>query len=283
MIPVLVLFPLCLLLRRWRVALLLLPILVLFFFSYGRFLLPRAGVEEATSSLSVLTFNIQSPEQEIDAMVDIIRDVNADVVAIQELNSSMADALEDRLGETYPHQALHPRDGDNAGQGVLSRFPIVHDEYWRNDFLEEKLGHQRVDVDWSESLFTLFNTHPLPAYASDRGFNASNHTQELTELLDRAANVSTPVILAGDFNMTDAFDMYRRFTESYTDAYAAVGRVGFGFTFPYMSGNPIPPLMRIDYVFYDTTFEGVEASVWSESGGSDHLPLLVRLVSSGDD
>jgi endonuclease/exonuclease/phosphatase (EEP) superfamily protein YafD len=266
MFPVLVLFPLCLLLRRWRVVLLLLPVLILFFFAYGRFLLPRVDVDGDGSSLRVLTFNIQAPEQEIDPILDVIRDVNADVVAIQELNSAVAGALENQLSETYPHQALHPRDQDNAGQGVLSRFPIVDDEYWRNDFLEEKLGHQRI-----------------PPYAPDRGFNADNHTQELIELLDRAANVSNPVILTGDFNMTDAFDMYHRITETYSDAYAAVGTIGFGFTLPRVSRSPLPPLFRIDYVFYDRAFVGVEAHVWSESGGSDHLPVLVRLVLNGED
>ena len=282
MFPVLVLFPLCLLLRRWRAVLLLLPVLTLFLFTYGRFLLPRTG-EGTGSSFGVLTFNIQSPEQEVDSILGVIRDVDADIVAIQELNSLVARAIEDQLSETYPYQALHPRDEDNAGQGVLSRFPVVDDEYWRNDFLEEKLGHQRVDLDWNGTLFTLFNTHPLPPYAPDRGFNADFHTAELTELLDRASNASNPVILVGDFNMTDAFDMYHTMTETYTDSYAAVGNVGFGFTLPRLSRNPLPPLLRIDYVFYDRAFEGVEASVWSESGGSDHLPVFVRLVLNRDE
>ncbi|MDX2139325.1 MAG: hypothetical protein SF123_14665 [Chloroflexota bacterium] len=78
--------------------------------------------------------------------------------------------------------------------------------------------------------------------------------------------------------MTEAFDLYQIITDRYTDAFAAVGEVGFGFTFPHITRRPLPPVLRLDYVFYDSHFRGIDARVWSDSGSSDHLPVLVRLA-----
>ena len=47
----------------------------------------------------------------------------ADIIALQEVGSSQAAALETSLLDDYPHRALHP-DG-LAGIGLLSRYPIA--------------------------------------------------------------------------------------------------------------------------------------------------------------
>lgn len=269
-------FPLCVLFRRWRGALLLVPLLILFVIAYGRLFVPRAQAGEGDLARSIMTFNIQAPEDAIGSIIAVIRDSGADIVAVQELTSRAAARFDAELAELYPYQALHPRDNDNAGQGVLSRMPILDDEYWRLESLDTKLGHQRVVVDWDGTPVTLFNTHPVPPL-TQRGFSTVNHTIELTDVLNRAEAVDGPVVIVGDFNMSEAFDLYQRFTERYTDAYAEVGQVGFGFTFP--QGRFLPfPIVRLDYVFYDAAFRGVEARVWPDSGGSDHLPVLARLI-----
>lgn len=271
--PAVILFPIALLLRRWRAALLLIPLVAVLLLSYGPFFLSRSNTPAADQPiLRVMTFNIQRPEDTIQPILDVIWDADADVVAIQELNTPAADQFESQLSEQYPHQALHPDDNGYAGQGVLSKLPIQDDIYWRNEFLDEKYGHQRVDLEWEGTTITLFNTHPIVPYT--RG---DNHTQELRVLLERAEGVTNPLILAGDFNLTDVFEMYQTVTDTYTDAYRAVGDVGFGFSYPYRSG-PVPPLLRVDYVFYSDLFQGIDAQVWSASGGSDHLPVIARVT-----
>ena len=74
-------------------------------------------------------------------------------------------------------------------------------------------------------------------------------------------------------------------------AYRAAGW-GLGFTFPaeipYFGGGSyapaffelIPPLVRLDYVFHNETFTTLSAQVGADSGGSDHLPLVVELAFS---
>ena len=56
-------------------------------------------------------------------VVAALRDSGADVIAMQELNSRMAAAIQEQLTREYPFQVLDPRDTD-SGMGVISRYPF---------------------------------------------------------------------------------------------------------------------------------------------------------------
>lgn len=279
LIPSIFILPLCLLLRQGRLSLLLVPSFVAFLISYGVFFLPRTQDEPVdVQPLCVLTFNLQIPDaDQADALLNIIRTTNADVVALQELSQAAAEHFAAELAEIYPHQALHPQDYAPAGQGVLSRYPIVADAYWR--YLEQDwtLGHQRVALEINGVYTVFYNTHPAPSYTPARGFAAERHKVAVLDVLDRTLLETDPVLMVGDFNLTDQFHDYRRITEHFTDAYRAVGEIGFGFTYPYGKWPWIPPLFRLDYVFYGQDWTGIEAGVWPRSGSSDHAPLLACL------
>lgn len=81
-----------------------------------------------------------------------------------------------------------------------------------------------------------------------------------------AANDSGPLMIVGDFNMTDQSADYGQITARYADTYREIGW-GMGFTFPDFSTlSAIPgsvsglgfirPLARIDYVFHDGISSG---------------------------
>lgn len=136
----------------------------------------------------------------------------------------------------------------------------------------------------------VYNLHPThPGMTGEGFFRPAYRRREIEELLARAAKEKEPVILAGDFNMTDLTEDYGRIAAQYHDAYRQVGW-GMGFTFPdqrypnALSGAPFnrelpfPPWMRLDYVFYSAPLRAAEAHVWPDSGGSDHRPLWVRLA-----
>lgn len=280
LLPSLILVPLCLLLRKWRLSLMLTPTFIAFFISYGIFFLPR-GHEDlaAVEEMRVMTFNLQAPgEDAVTPLVEILEAGDADVIALQELSPAAAARFSTVLDDAYPYQALHPQDYAHAGQGVLSRYPIVADDYWRYEHNQTALGHQRValDIDGAEVIF--YNTHPIPPYAPGPGFNAEQHTQALRDVLSRALTETAPTVILGDFNMTDHFHEYRRIQESFTDAYKAVGNIGFGFTYPHDKWTGVPPLVRLDYIFYSPAWIGIRADVWPGSGTSDHAPLLAELA-----
>ncbi len=274
-LPAVILLPLSLLLRRrWLVIELAAPFF--FFISvYGGQFLPR-GVNVPTEAprLNMLSFNINKDNQQVDQLIHIIRDSNADVVAIQELSPWVAKAADEQLAQLYPYRALHPQE-DFSGQGVLSRYPLSADEYWQIN-----LGHQHVHIDWNGQPITLFNVHPIHPL---RGLHFDGHSraEEIDDVLRRAENVTNPLLIVGDFNMTNLSDDYGRVTARYEDTYQQIGW-GMGFGFPNFANafhiRFVPPIARIDYIFHDTHFQPVEMHVGSDSAGSDHFPVYATLA-----
>lgn len=274
----LVLLPLCLVFRQWRVAMLgSLPIVGLALV-YGSLWLPRSAppVQQSAIPFSILTFNLQGATDSLQSLATVIEEANADIVGLQELSHAAADHFAAVLGEKYPYVALHPQDNPIHGQGVLSRYPILSDTFWQNDQLDRALGHMRVELDLPGSTVVVYNTHPTPPFSLAWGLNVKAHSLAIAELLRRAAEDTGPVLMVGDFNMTDQFAEYQQITGSagFVDTFREVGEPGFGFTFPAGDRLPLPPLIRLDYVFHSREFQAHEARVWRRSGASDHLPVF---------
>ncbi len=284
LLPSLALFPLSLLSRRWRLTILMTPVILALILMYGVYFVPRsvAAAANGETILTLLSFNIEAPpDDEMDSLVEIIRSSGADMVGIQELSLPAAGRFNLALDDLYPYRALRPQEDRHQGQGFLSKYPIVADDYWRLE-TAPSLGHQRVEVTVDGRRVVVFNTHPIPPYSIGRGVQAVSHSREIDDLIQRANDETAPVILLGDFNMTDQFDDYERLTAQYVDTYREAGAIGFGFTYPTTSpiGNEwrMPPLLRIDYIFHDESFRGLSARVGQTSGSSDHLPLYAELA-----
>jgi vancomycin resistance protein VanJ len=280
-VPAFVLFPLCLLMHRFRLIIVLIPPVLAFLLSYSVFFTVRsASAAPDASQIHLLTYNLKSQTDNLDAAITVIRDSDADVIALQELSEEASAVFTEKFAESYPYQALHPQPGEPIpGLGVLSRFPITADEYWRIYFGQERLGLKIGERD-----VTLYNVHAVFPFAAN-GF-VQRH-EEIVEILERAKSETTPVIIAGDLNMTDQSADYGRIVSDFADTYREVGW-GMGFTFPdYRMVNPalsfIPLLSRIDYIFHNDDFQPLEAYVWSSSGGSDHRPLRATLALVGNE
>ncbi len=284
--PALLLFPLALLTRRRVTILLLVPALVAFILPYGPMLVPRAVQAAPSDTLRILTYNLKAQDINLQPPLNIIRSSDADVVALQEVSESMAAALTTELIDIYPYQALHTQYRQPVpGQGVLSRYPLLSDAYWRFH-----LAHQRVTFEIEGTPITLYNTHPVQPLHQN-GF--AHRSEEIRDLLSRLAGETGPLVIAGDFNMSDQSDDYWRMATHYQDAYRTAGW-GLGFTFPaqvpYFGGGRyapsfvalLPPFIRLDYVFHNEAFTALNAQVGADSGGSDHLPLHVELAFFGE-
>jgi endonuclease/exonuclease/phosphatase (EEP) superfamily protein YafD len=279
LLPVCVLLPLILLQRRWRLAAVLLPALVLLVVHYAPFFLPdEKSVPDEAMRLRILTFNIGSKVDDYPCMIGLIRSVDADIVAVQELLSAPAAELSAGLADIYPYQALNPVDIFAGGVGIFSRYPVVDDKY----LSDMSLGGQRTRLALSDNrAITLLNVHPVsPRILAS--YNSSRRSQEIDFLLDVAAQENNPVLLSGDFNLTDLTDDYGKISPFYGDAFKDAG-TGFGTTFPNLGkfARPlqlVPSLIRIDYVFFSAEWVALDAYVLPDSAGSDHYPLFAELA-----
>lgn len=272
-VPALLLLPLCLLFRQKRSVGLLLPAVFAFVFTYGGQFLPRVTATPADAPhITVLSYNLLADGGDVSHRIAVIREVNADIVALQEFSHEASAVVPAALADLYPFIALHPHDQGTAGQAILSRFPVLEDAYWRYDWLPVALGHQRVVLDIGGVPVILYNVHPThPGMTGAGFFNPAYRSREITDILARMAAENGPVLLMGDFNLTDLSEDYARITDRYQDAYRAAGW-GMGPTFPAI------PFLRLDYLFFNDRFQAQAAKVWHTSGGSDHHGIVVQLA-----
>ena len=288
LLPAFALLVAWLLARRWWLAFALVPAILAFTFDNGALFLPQPEPPATAPRVSLLTYNLHAERMALSPMVDLIRAADADIVALQELSPEAAEVFGEQLAGVYPHQALHPSSGNPVfGQGVLSKYPLHDSAYWH-----VAMWHQRVVVEIDGMPVALYNVHPNIPFGHVSGglaFNANKRGRDIADILQRARQEKIPVILAGDFNMSDSSAHYRLVAAEYRDAFREAGW-GLGFSIPDLSSPnamspafpitrlPIPLLSRIDYVFFDDTFAADEARVWPTSGGSDHRPVFARLA-----
>jgi len=284
MLPILVI---CLLFRRWRLAVLYAPAFVFFLWAYLPYYLPRpVEVPPDAPQISLLTYNLQAEETLLEPMVNVIREADADVVALQEMSTPAAKLFDAELADLYPYRVFYPEPNGGAyhGRGLLSRYPIVENDFWPVRYpIPVRL--QRAVLDVNGLLVTVYNFHAPPSQPIfGQGVDLAPRAEQITDLVKMAEGEDGAVLLMGDFNTTDLDENYGRITAHFTDVFRAVGW-GMGFTNPdWQHDNPrrgaswMPMYQRIDYVFYNTFFVPVEARVWSSSGGSDHRPLYVVLA-----
>jgi vancomycin resistance protein VanJ len=285
LLPSLILLPLLLILRRWRGAGLLVPAVGMFLISYVPLYLPRTvPVPPDARHISLMTYNLQAEEDLLDPMVAVLRESDADVIALQEMSYKAALRFEAKVADLYPYRALHPVSSPYHGRGVLSRFPLLNDHAWQETFpIPVRL--QRIEIDVDGTIITLYNFHAPPSVPIFQGaIDVRPRAQQIADMLALAAADSGPILLMGDFNTTDMDENYRRITANFADTFREVGW-GMGFTNPdWQHDNPrrgasfMPMYQRIDYVFHNQFFIPVEARVWPSSGGSDHRPLFAVLA-----
>lgn len=285
-LPALILLPVCLLARRVRLSLLMLPAFLTFVTVYGIMFIPySASVPENALKISFLTYNMQAEEIILDPMVDAVRNAQADIVALQEFSVAAAERFEAEFADFYPYRALHPEPtSPYHGRGILSRYPIVEDYAWPVEYpIPIRLQRTVINIDGTP--ITLYNMHAPPTYPIFNGtYDVQPRKAQIAELLRMAGEDAGAVILIGDFNTTDLDENYARITAQFTDSFREIGW-GLGFTNPdWWHDNPrkgpsfIPMYHRIDYVFHNDAFQAVEARVWPSSGGSDHRPVYATLA-----
>lgn len=262
--------------RRW-LALFLVPPILAIIIIYAPLFSPvlrgRAAAVAKTESavLKVMTYNVWSQNMRIDAMARTIQEQSPDILLLQEIDKEKLADLMASLEGFYP-ESLHVSHEPRLMQAVISRYPIEPLEAIRH-----KGQAQIVRLHLPTGPLTVFNVHPLR-----RGGWQQRHRQIAALLAEEIAAIHGPVILGGDFNTTDQTQLYRRVTRYLHDAHWAAG-YGFGFTYPTSNARllgplPLPPLVRIDHIFFSPHFCPSSARTLTEAGGSDHFPVVAEFI-----
>lgn len=242
--------------------------------------------ERPPAPLTVMTYNTLAWQREGHDLKRSIQAVNPDLVGLQEVGPRAARYLADELAEQFPYSHI-TESADSSGAAVLSRYPLRD----AVSFRASEKGHwwQRMLVDAPDGPITFFNIHTKIPYIRTTHrrkwlpripltFHSERRNREVDYLVSLVEKVDGPIIVCGDFNMTERSADHGKMADVLRDAYQQVGR-GLGNSFPRVGSwprtFPAPwPLLRLDYVWHSRDF----AAAWAyrgDAGDSDHHPIIV--------
>ncbi len=256
--------------HRWLAAALAIPVLYVAF-AYAPLFLPRGNAAVASGpTIKVMSYNVWSQNPHLDEIAAVVAQQHPDILLLQEVTAERYPTLLQYLQKLYPDQPLHQAYEPGLLQAVVSRFPLRS-----HASLPRKGKTLKAVVQTPEGELTLYNSHFMRTGAWTR-----RHAKIAALLAEDIARDAGPVILAGDFNTSDRTETYRLITSKLKNAHWEAGR-GFGFTFPaYGSCRVIacqvPPMVRIDHIFYNEFLFAASAGTVPDSGGADHLPVVAE-------
>lgn len=224
------------------------------------------GEPAGEDDLVVLTANLLYGRADLG---DLERDVRAlDVEALVLLEVTAAGERElDRsgLGDLLPHRSGMVRE-DAGGTLVLTADP--------HEGLDEspagRFTQVPVRVESPQGPWTLLAVHPHPPAL----LSAGAWREDLDELArwTQERPASELLVLAGDFNASQAHPAFRDITHGLDHAHRTVGG-GWVRTWPV--GGRVPTFVQLDHVL-SRGFTVVDAGDL-ELAGSDHRPVWARL------
>lgn len=171
--------------------------------------------------------NKQTMKRNLNGIADFLRDVNADIVFLQEVDFAskrsdyinQAKYLTDKAGYScfacvtnwvknyipYPYWPISQHFGQmKSGQCILSKFPVKHNQrvalpqrqdkpfYYTAFYYDDAIQSANIEID--NRAFVVFNVH-------QEAINIENKEREIRMLIDAIKDTSNPyVIVAGDFN-----------------------------------------------------------------------------------
>lgn len=242
--------------------------------------------------LRVITWNVHgSARPRIDAVADLLRAHEPDVVALQEVRSGQARRISALLGWPRPawafkHNGYWPLWWRAEGLAVLSHHRLaLHPAVSLTPGISRRSYRRRillpvellVSAEEEEPRVLLVDAH-LSSGAADED-RRTEQARRVAALLPDAM----PVILAGDLNATPSQPSIAVLLESgLEDAWTLAG-TGDGATIPANA-----PRRRIDYVMVRGGLGVTAAAVVDDlgaamSGLSDHRPVEVTLELDDDD
>lgn len=222
----------------------------------------------AGDELRVMTVNVSVRNDTADTLLATIEREQPDLILVVELTQRWASHLA-VLDDAYAHRELIAGD-DAFGIGLLSRYPITAasaDELGPTPAIDAR-------VEGPNGPFRVLGAHLMPPTS---GRLAAERNRQLEELAERRAAIEGPLVVLGDFNVSPYSPYYREWVAE-TGLVDTLAGHGPGATWP----SFLPVLgIPIDHCLVSTHFT-VVGRRHLPAFGSDHYPVLVRLLQESD-
>ncbi|MCO4780781.1 MAG: endonuclease/exonuclease/phosphatase family protein [Candidatus Cloacimonetes bacterium] len=210
--------------------------------------------------VNVFVANVNTANDQYDAVIDQIKSKNAQVVGLIEVSKKWLRKIQE-IEKNYPYNYKHPRD-DNFGLALYSKYPIEQP-------LVVNFGNSQapsiVAIVKTTPAIQFVLTHTLPPLNTDYSNRRNNHLKGLAQ----ASSTKERLIIGGDFNITPYSADYKSFL---VESKLKNSRQGFG-VLP--SWGPMFLTIPIDHFFTSQDVNTHQMEVLS-ANGSDHLPIYAE-------
>lgn len=217
--------------------------------------------QAASRDFRFVTFNVFYRNRNLAGIADYLQRIDADVVALQELEPPQARQLAALL-PSYPH--VSPLAQGRYGTIIFSRWPITSAAS-----VELVPGGARVEkavIDWRGQSVTLIGAH---LHWPIRPGTAHLRNAELHKLAQLAKSIDGPLLVGGDFNITP-------WSPNFRDAVAESGLQDCAHGHSPVTTWPTffaPAWIRIDHCLASADWR-VVAIQTGPALGSDHYPVV---------
>lgn len=216
----------------------------------------------AVAPFRLVTYNAW--QRDHAPLAEYLESTGADVIVLQEIGRTQADALHARL-PSYPYAHTQP---GLEGAVVFSRWPVL-------DARTLRLGEggtpaSWVVIRWRDVTTTVLGVHlhwPLG------GRSARLRNQELAQLVVHARSVAGPLLVAGDFNTTPWSSHFQDMIRNSGLRNCAAGRA----LLPSWPAQFMPLGIAIDHCLASNHWRSLDVRTGPRLG-SDHLPVIADLM-----
>ena len=255
--------------RKYRYGSIALVVGALLSISIVTFYLPQKSPGKPTN-LRVLSLNVLTSNPDKKKVTKYIRNEDADVVILSEVDDNWRNALDRALLRTYPHSKIVTRF-DNFGIAVYSKLPL--------DPASQIKQHGRFQIPYVDlylkppgkaEQIRIIGMHPVPP--SNALYWRSRNSQLAATAKQIASRPEIPTVVCGDLNNSPWSPFYRDFEKVSGLRNAAKG---FGIhptwtAFSFLLGLPI------DHVLVSHQIHVADHRVGPDVG-SDHRGIVVDL------
>ena len=224
--------------------------------------------------IKLLTANVLQKNENNDGLIEIIKELEADVMVFTEANNRWQDAIVKHLSADYKYRVELPLD-NTYGILLYSKLELINPEvkFMVTDTIPSIHSKLRLPTG---DLIQLYAVHPTPPMPQENPLS-TDRDAELMMTAELARNSKYPVIVFGDFNDIPWSPTTLLFQEA---AELLDIRVGRGF---YNTFNAKKSLLRwpLDHIFVSPEFRLTELRS-CRSIDSDHFPYYVELTFEPD-
>lgn len=263
----------CIACRRWVSLAIICACLALHLPWFASAFPAKNAIATNAEPLTITLANVLTSNERHDAIIADVLSQSPDFFVILELSFSLANALANRTGSSYPYSIVRPQDVSNFGIGVYSRHPIDESRVLTFGSEIESIGAKIRSPGGS---CRVFATHPIPPIGAFQAQWRNDHLEQLAATIQevKSKDSKTPIVLVGDLNLTP-WSPYFEKLETSSGLHRASNR--FNVTPTWYRYPSFPFGLVLDHALISDELKCV-GHVVGQDIGSDHRSVSVKLV-----